>query len=404
MSDIAHDFRYVLTPPEEIDRRMTALQAALRNEGREAALLIQNVDLYYFTGTMQDGALFVPAQGEPLFMVRRSTERARSESPLKHVLPMTSVKELPALIRRHHGPLPQNLGMELDVVPVNLYRRYLSLLGVQEIFDVSTLVRRVRSVKSPFELELLRGAGEIGRKVYSETPRFIREGITEIELAGKLTEVAFSLGHLNQLRSRSFNGEMFTWHVIAGKSGGTLGHLDAPFSGQGLSPAFPAGAGFRTVRRNDPILVDFGTCWDGYIADQTRMFSLGRPDSLFLEAYEALQAIEAAILSQTRPGVKCQDLYQLSLEQARKLGFANEFLGPEGHKISFVGHGVGLEINEFPFLAKGHDYPLESGHVFALELKMVFLNKGAVGLENVVAVHDNSYEKLTTADEAFVTL
>ena len=402
MADIINDSKYVLTPPEEIERRINALQLSLKNERREAALLIQNVDLYYFTGTMQDAALFVPAHGEPILMVRKSTERARNESPLKHVLDMQSTKQLPELIRGHHGLLPQSLGMELDVVPVNLYRRYLSLLGIKDVFDVSPLVRRIRSIKSPFELKLLQGAGEIGRKVYGETPRFISEGITEIELAGKLTEVAFSLGHLNQLRSRSFNGEMFTWHVITGKSGGILGHLDAPFNGTGLSPAFPAGAGFRTVRRNDPILVDFGTCWNGYIADQTRMFSLGQPDSLFLEAYEALQAIEDAILRQTRPGVRCQDLYQVSLEEARKLGFANEFLGPDGHKISFVGHGVGLEINEFPFLAKGHEYPLESGNVFALELKMVFLKKGAVGLENVVAVTDSGYKKLTTADETFI--
>jgi Xaa-Pro dipeptidase len=394
--------RYLLTPAEEIDRRITALQTSLQSQSHEAVLLVQNVDIFYFSGTMQAGALFVPATGEPALMIKRSLDRAREESPLRNVVSMTSVRQLPELIRRHYGPLPLTLGMELDVIPVNLYQQYVSLLGTQDVFDVSPLLRRLRSVKSSFEVDLLREAGEIGKKVYAEAPRFIREDITEIELAGNLTQIAFTLGHLNQLRSRSFNGEMFTWHVISGKSGGILGHLDAPFSGLGLSPAFPAGASNRRIERGDPILVDFGICWDGYLADLTRMFSLGQTDSLFVEAYEALQLIEAAILQEARPGAKCEDLYNISLDKAESLGFDHAFLGPDGHKINFVGHGIGLEINDYPFLAKGHDYPLEKGNVFALELKMVFPEKGAVGLENVIAITDSGYEKLTLADEAFI--
>jgi Xaa-Pro aminopeptidase len=152
------------------------------------------------------------------------------------------------------------------------------------------------------------------------------------------------------------------------------------------------------------VLIDFGTCIDGYIADQTRMFSLGRPDSLFLEAYDALREIEARILAKTRPGAPCDELYRVGVAAGDELGFADAFLGPGSRKIKFVGHGVGLEIDEFPFLAAGHEYPLEAGNVFALELKMVFPGKGAVGFENMVAVTQDGWTKLTTTDENFSIL
>jgi len=397
-------YRSRRTPAKEIERRLSNLKELLIKEGREAALLVQNVDLYYFTGCMQNAALLVDSEGPPLFMVKKYLERARDESPLQNICAITNNRDMVELIGRHCGRLPRNVGMELDVLPVNLYHRYETLLEHPRVFDVSPLVRRIRSVKSPFELELLREAGELGRRVYQQAPHFIREGVSEAEVAGRLTAHAMTLGHVNYLRTRSFNGEMFTWQVIGGENGGVVGHLDAPFSGLGLSPAFPAGAGLRPIRYGEPVLIDFGTCMDGYMVDQTRMFSLGRPDSMFLEAYEALEKIEASLLARTRPGTVCRDLYSLSLDTARQLGFGHAFLGPPDLKIQFVGHGVGLEINEIPFLARGHDYRLEKGHVFALELKMVFPGRGAVGLENTFAVTETGYEKLTTADEGFMII
>lgn len=392
------------TPASEIEHRIARLQEGLRRENREAALIVQNVDLYYFTGCLQAGVLFVPAEGAPLFMVQRSLERARRESPLASITGISSISQAPEMIAASAGHLPRSIGMELDVLPVNMYRKYVSLLHDPEIFDASPLIRKIRAVKSEFEIEVLSRVGELGRIVYDEAANFIVEGASEIEVAGKMVDYAISLGHLNQLRSRAFNSEMFTWHVVSGDNGGIVGHLDAPFTGQGVTPAFPAGSGFRKIKQGDPVLIDFGTCIDGYIADQTRMFSLGRPDSLFLKAYDALREIEARILEQTRPGASCDKLYRIGVAAGDELGFSDAFLGPGNRKIKFVGHGVGLEIDEFPFLAAGHEYPLEPGNVFALELKMVFPGKGAVGFENMVAVTKDGWTKLTTTDENFKIL
>ena len=172
-----------------------------------------------------------------------------------------------------------------------------------------------------------------------------------------MVQWAISKGHIDIMRSRPFNSELFSWHVVGGESGGIQGHLDAPFSGQGVSPAFPAGSGFRCFKQGDPILVDFGTCVDVYIADQTRMFSLGRMEDEFSEAYEILKEIEASILKLTKPGIRCEILYDHGMRMGRELGFEKSFLGTVGNKVKFIGHGVGLEIGEFPYLAQGAYIP-----------------------------------------------
>ncbi len=401
--DVSRSYDAHLVPLSEIDDRLARLRKALREHDLDGALLLQNVDVFYFTGCMQNGILFVPAGGDPLFCVRRSFERAAAESPIAGIVRLNSVQDLPSIIAAHHGNRLRRVGMELDTVPAAMYRRFSRLFSEATISDVSKPIRKIRARKSPFEIDLLKRAGELGRMLYAEVPGFLADGGTEMDVAARMTEFAMKHGHLDLLRSRAFNSEMFTWHVICGESGGVTGHLDAPFSGRGIGPAFPAGAGFKTIEKGEPVLIDFGTCIDGYMADQTRMFAVAqRPESLFMEAYEALQAIEAKILERTAPGIGCEELYRLGIEVAGELKFEDAFLGPVGQKIRFLGHGIGLEVDEFPFLAEGHGYPLEEGNVFALELKMVYPGKGAVGFENTVTVIADGYEKITTADERFI--
>ncbi len=393
-------YQSLLTPRTEIARRISAFQEKLGELNLEGALIYQQVDLYYFSGTMSNGFLFIPALGEPLFLVKKYLPRARAESPLTRIEPLASTGRLAEALRDYGFRSPERLGLELDVLPVATFRFLENLLGWKEAIDIGPAVRRLRAVKSDFERALMKKAGDIGRRVYQKIPELLKPGISEIALAGKLNECALALGNLNLLRARGFNNTAFNWHLISGSNGAYLSGNDAPFAGLGLGPAFPIGASLKTIEPGESVLVDFGTCWNGYQADQTRMFSLGRPDPEVLRAYDVLREIEAILLKAIRPGVAAEDLYQLACRQAERLGYQDSFLGPAGQQVSYVGHGVGLEIDEFPFLASGHRYPLEEGMTAALELKIV-LKEGAVGLENTVVVTPAGAEKLTTADELF---
>jgi Xaa-Pro dipeptidase len=390
-------FRY--TPREEIENRLTRLRKGMEKEGMEAFLVVQKMDCYYLSGTTQDGLLFVPLEGKPLLMVRRELERARVESPLEVVVGFKSTRELPSLIGDHWGSLPQTLGLELDVLPVRDYFRYQDLFPDARFTDASPILRDIRKIKSPFEIEIMKVAGDIGKKVYQEGKEILQEGMTEIGFGGLLEAAAKRHGHEGLLRVRSLNYEAYTWHVLSGPSGGIVSQSDSPMGGLGLSPAFPVGASLRVMRAHEPILVDFGTCYHGYQVDETRMFSIEEMDKKFIGAYNACREIHDAVLEETRPGADCEAIFQKTLRLAKKLGYSDSYLGPPGLQTRFIAHGVGLELNEFPFLAQGQSYPLEEGMTFAVEPKIVFPGEGSVGLENTVLVTRDGYEILTPLEQ-----
>ena len=219
--------------------------------------------------------------------------------------------------------------------------------------------------------------------------------MTEIEFGGLLEAVAKRHGHERLLRGRSLNYEAYTWHVLSGPAGGIVSQSDSPMGGLGLSPAFPVGASRRVMRAHEPILVDFGTCYHGYQADETRMFSIGKLKQKFVDAYKACRQIHDAVLEETWPGADCEGIFVKTLQLADKLGYKDSYLGPSGLQTRFIAHGIGLELNELPFIAKGQSYPLEKGMTFALEPKIVFPGEGSVGIENTVVVTEKGYEILT---------
>jgi Xaa-Pro dipeptidase len=399
-------FRHI--PKEELEDRLVRLRSGMEREGMEAFLVVQKMDCYYLSGTTQDGLLFVPLEGKPLLMVRREVERARVESPLEalgQITRLKSVHELPSLINDHWGRLPQTLGLELDVLPVRDYFRYQDLFPGARFSDASPVIRDIRKIKSPFEIELMRVAGDIGKKVYQEAREILKWSkhthvrLTEIEFGGLLEAAAKKHGHEGLLRVRSLNYEAYTWHVLSGPSGGIVSQSDSPMGGMGLSPAFPVGASLRVMRVHEPILVDFGTCYHGYQADETRMFSIGEMGKKFIDAYNACREIHDAVLEETWPGADCEAIFQKTLRLAEQLGYRDSYLGPPGLQTRFIAHGIGLELNEFPFLAQGQAYPLEEGMTFAVEPKIVFPGEGSVGLENTVLVTQDGYEILTPLEQ-----
>jgi len=386
---------YRLTPAEEIESRIARLKIRMNEEGVEALLVAQKTDCFYLSGTSQDALLYLPLQGDALLLVKRELERARAESPLRAITALTSLRRIPSLIQEHTGKLPGVIGVEMDVLPAKDYFRLVSLFPGARFADASEMIRRLRAVKSPFEIALMRKAGEIGEKVYHHAKHVLKQGMTEIEFGGLLEAEAKTYGHEGLLRVRSYNYEAYTWHVLSGVTGGMVSQSDSPMGGLGLSPAFPVGASRKVMQAHEPILVDFGICYHGYQADETRMFSIGRMPGKFVEAYHACKAIHDAVLAQTRPGADCERIFMNTLELAEKLGYRDSYLGPPGLQTRFIGHGIGLELNEFPFLAQGQAYPLEEGMTFAVEPKIVFPGEGAVGLENTVVVTRDGCDILT---------
>jgi Xaa-Pro aminopeptidase len=388
------------TPESELKRRVAALQKLLRRDGIDGAVIIQNADLFYFAGTVQQSHLFIPAEGKPVLMVRKNYLRAREESALEEVIPLSGVKALVGTLAGYGYKNMGALGFELDVLPAALYLRYKELFAPAKIVDIGGLIRSVRAVKSSYEIDLLKAAAGLNHTFFSRVRDFLREGIAEAELAGKLEAVYRGAGHQGYIRMRGFNQEIFYGHLMSGSNLAVPSFFDGPTGGPGVNPSFPQGAGFKKINRNEPVMVDYVGVLDGYMVDQARIFCLGRLPDKFVRAYETAIAIQEEIKRRARPGVTCSDLYLYAVDIAAEAGLAGHFMGyPD--PAPFIGHGLGIELDELPVLARGFKTPLERGMVFAMEPKFVFPD-GAVGIENTFVVGENGLEVLTPFDENII--
>ena len=254
-------------------------------------------------------------------------------------------------------------------------------------------------IKSPFELDQMRHAGKIGKVVYEEGCNVLKSGMSEIEFGGYLELFAKRLEHEGLIRMRSLNYEAYTWHVLSGPSGSIVSQAESPMGGQGLSPAFPVGAGARKMKAHEPILVDFGICYNGYLVDQTRMYCIGELPEKYVQAYEATQAIERLVFAEARPGARCGGIFDKTVRLAKNLGYHESYLGIPGKQTSFVAHGIGLENSEIPYIAANQNHPLQEGMTIAVEPKLVFKDEAAVGIEDTVLITAAGVEKITVCDD-----
>ena len=384
--DMVENFK---VPAGEIERRKTKIQKELQVSGIGGLFIVQRVDLFYFSGTAQNGFLYMPAEGDPLLCIRKYTPRAREETPLKNLVEIKSIKEVPRLISDFYGRLPEVMGFELDVVPVMDFNFYSRLFPVQKCVDGSSLILKTRTIKSRWELDRMEKTAELSLKTFEYAKRAIQPGISEIEFAGMIETFSRKMGHGAGLRVRDYQTEGYPWHILSGKSGGMVGLLDAPSSGEGTSAAFPCGAGRKLLAKNEPIMIDFGTVLNGYHIDETRMFVIDSMPDRALNACKAAIDIHDRILERVKPGVTMAELFRHTTDLAASLGYAETFLGPPGYKVIFVGHGIGLELIEPPFIANNREEPLEPGMTIALEPKIVFQDEFIAGIESVFQVTES---------------
>jgi len=389
------------TPKSELDARLSQLQSQLAAQHLDGGLIIQAVDLFYLAGTTQQAHLFVPASGPPLLMVRKSYARAREESALENVVPLRSLRELPGMIADHSHRSLKHIGLELDVMPVNTFGIYSKTFPHIEFVDISPTIRQLRSVKSPYEIERLWASARVMQAIMDAAPRILREGITEAEFAAQLEAVALALGHQGFNPVRNWNMNVHFGTVTAGDSAARPSSFDGPLGSTGLSPAMPNSPGLRPIRRGEPVVLDCAVAIDGYLVDQSRVFAIGLLPEKFLAAHAAMRTLFHTIADAARPGVRCSDLYELAVTTAAKMGYAKTFMGYGEGQVGFVGHGVGLELDEWPVIARNNPTILEEGMVLALEPRVVFPD-GSVGMENTGVVTPGGLQSITCTPEEIV--
>lgn len=384
----------------ESKERVARMQNGLREKGIDGALIIYPIDVYYFSGTRQNSTLWIPAQGEPCLLVRKSYARAKAESLIGDTRPFPSSKEFPALF----DPELKKIGFTFDVAPVQQYNYYAKLLPGRELVDISAINRDVRSVKSEWELGQMRKSGDALCSVFKQVPNFLKEGMRELDLSAEFEYRLRKAGGEGYVRMRAFNQELFQGLAVCAGTAVNPGFFDGAVTGQGLSSASPQGASTQTISADTPVLIDFTGVFNGYIVDMTRFFVIGKLAPELEHAFATALAIQKYVVENLKPGAICEELFLKSAEMAEAAGLTQNFMGAPGENAKFVGHGVGLELDEFPVLAQGFKVALQAGQTIAIEPKFVLPGYGVIGIENTFAVSSQGGVKITDMPDDIVYL
>ncbi|MDY6955252.1 MAG: Xaa-Pro peptidase family protein, partial [Thermodesulfobacteriota bacterium] len=393
-----------LVPSEEIFGRIVRLQQGLAETALDGALILDRINMYYYTGTIQNGVLFVPVEGDPIFFIRRSFERAEKETPLELLVRLKSLGELPGYLKEY-SHRADRLGLEETAVPVSIYRRLSEAFSKTDFEDISLMLSMIRSVKSDYEIGLIREAGKRHKAIYDQIPNLIREGMTEWELGSAIHGHMLKLGYTGLARLTSFNSEFFAGVISFGESGNYPTASVGPGGSVGLSPAFPYLGGTKRLKKGDPIFVDTGFAHEGYFTDKTRIFALGRPPRVAVDAHKICLHIQEAVRCRLRPdAVPSQIFDEVYESEIAPRHFEEHFMGFGGNQVAFLGHGLGLAIDEFPAIARKIHLPLKRNMVIAVEPKKGLQDVGLLGVENTYLVTDRGGEKLTPGSDDITIL
>lgn len=406
--------------PGEAARPMTAQELSLRHArcrrllaalcpGAEGLLVCGKANIYYLSGTGVDGLLWLPLENEPVLLVRKGLGRAVDESPLARIVAYRSYREIAKRCAEAGSPLGRHLAVDKNRFSWAMADMIASRMPGVEFLAGDAVLSRARAVKTPFEQDILRACGRLHAAILDGTfPARIRPGMSERAMAAIYVQEALAMGSEGLVRTSANGSEMFFGFVSAGENGLYPTSFSGPLGGRGTHPATPfLGSGEKAWKEGEPLCVDMGCTLGGYVTDRTQTYWAGPAQSVPATVRKAQDAC-VEILERARqallPGASPAHLWQAALERAGELGFKEEFMGLGRERPVFLGHGVGLELDEWPPLAKTVTAPLEEGMVIALEPKVGLAGIGMVGVEHTYLVTAKGGVSLTGATTDLVCI
>lgn len=382
----------------ELELKWRRIQQAMRQEEADGCLLTMNMNLYYVSGQVFNGYFYLPAEGRPYWFVKRLTI---PETNQVHVI--RKPEQIPDFFRDLNLAMPRKLLLEADELSYNEYIRLQHVFQAEATGNASALIRHIRMIKTPWEIEQMRISARKHEAVYREIPACYRPGMRDIELQIEIEKRMRVHGSLGYFRAFGSNMDIFMGSLLAGENAGEPSPFDFALGGAGMHASGPLGANGTLLREGTTVMADMSGNYTAYQTDMTRVFSIGKlPDRAYRVHRVALE-IQARMERTAKPGVPCAELYRDALAMAGQEGLEDCFMGTR-FQAKFVGHGVGLEINELPVLTTRSKDILQPGMTFAFEPKFVLAGIGAVGIENTFLVTDSGVEKMTLLDENITEL
>jgi len=403
----------------------------------EGIFVFSKINIYYLTGTLANGILWLPQSNDPILFVRKGAERAQLESPIKNIMSYRSYSDIIQLCNDAQNPLPKNktLGVDMTTLPWNLAILLQQKLTEYSFVNVDSVFSYVRSRKSEFELTKIREAGkrhslaleqilpfhmkealsqgktihhfiaDFDKALTSKYETLINKTLSERDIALLCMNIFMEMDHGGLMRMSANGEEMFMGHVSSGDSGNFPHFSNVPMGFRGVHPALPCLGSHKIWEKHTPLIVDMAFNYQAYCTDKTQSYFYGTPKDLpdiAKKAYECCQNIHNMALEELKSGNIPAQIWEKSLNIAKKFDFSDNFMGYKMNAVPFLGHGIGLVIDEQPVIAKGFNEPLETNMVIAIEPKIGIPNFGMLGIENTIEITDNGAVNLSSENDSLI--
>ena len=390
---------------QEYKDRLNNLKDIMHRQRIDIVILNCYIDIYYFSGTNQLSTLVIPVEDDPVLFVQVGFDRAETESWITDIRRTTGADNITDYLKDKKVDRA-GIGINEDTIPVFLYKKYIKQFPQATFMNISPFVLKVRLIKSEKEIALIEKSAQVSFQAHNSVPEILKENMTELALAAKVEYVLRKNGHLGTTFSRR-SGYSMPYGVI-GPSGPNLGDISGggfiTNTGRGLNSALPVGPSMRSIQKGELIEVDIGTNVTGYHSDEARMYVLGRADEKQTRAFDIVFNAYEAALSVIRPGVKGKEVYHAAREVIEKAGYLEYFAGFSKYPMyNFLGHGVGLEINEAPLINGKDETVFQPNMVIALEPKLVAPDWG-VTFEDTLVVTETGYRLITRSKRELIAV
>ncbi|MDR2057067.1 MAG: Xaa-Pro peptidase family protein [Dysgonamonadaceae bacterium] len=385
-------------PSEDLLIRRTRIQHLLKEQNADACLVSSFVNIYYLTGHVFDGYVYISGKDDLVYFVRKPGIFVDEKS-----IPIRKPEDIPSLLKERQMDLPQSLALETDHLTYNECIRLQTLFNPEKTINATQIFRRSRMIKTPWEQEQIRYAAKQHSAVYKKILSLFKPGMTDLDFQYEIERVMRQHGSIGVFRAFGNNMDIFMGSVLTGDNAGVPSPCDFALGGAGPHPCLPIGANGSLIKPGKSVMFDMAGNFTAYMTDMSRVFSYGiLPDKAY-EAHQVSIDMHNWLIENGKPGLSCAEIYNHSLKMANEAGLSANFMGTT-QQAKFVGHGVGIEVNEWPVLMGRSKDVLQTGMLIAYEPKFVLPETGAVGIENTYLVTENGLEKLTIFEEAIVPL
>lgn len=390
----------LLTPElhDEFELRLSKVRLAMEKQHLDALLIGSTVNIYYMTGGVCRGYIYIPIADAPVFfMMPPATPTTEMEVGIR------KPEQIPTILAERGNGMPRRLGLEFDDLYYSEVERLKKVFPEAEACDGTKAMRLARLTKTPYEIGRMREDGMKQCAVYSRIDSCYKEDMTDLEFQIEIEHVLRKEGCLGYLRVAGSRMEINMGSLLAGTNADVPSPYDFSMGGAGIDPSLPVGACGLIMKPGMSVMVDMNGGFNGYQTDMTRCWTLGPASDLARKAHECSRRILRDLEAFGRPGVEIREMYRRAARIAEEDGMSQYFMGHR-HKVAFIGHGVGIELNEAPVVMERNHSPLEENMTIALEPKFVIPGTGALGVENTYVVRPDGLENLTPFTENLTEL